>query len=96
MTALKWAVPINGQHVALPVAGHVVPIAESVHEHHTGPHALIWTVEPPLGQRPDAATGPFRTFKVFATGDEVPYGYIWRATAPRLGGMVWHVYEFTG
>lgn len=91
---LKWTVPINDRDCALPISGHVIPGAEFVHTN--GPEVFIWSVEPSpaeVAEMVGDTEPPTRVFRVYGTGDEVPEGYVWRATTPRLGGLVWHCFE---
>lgn len=84
---LKWGIPLNDAPAHVPFDGDVLPGAEAVHEHDLGAHVVIWTVEP--------GDGPARTrvLQVFGTGQHVPPGWVWRASTPRLGGLVWHCFE---
>jgi len=38
---------------------------------------------------------PKRLFQVFGTGHPLPSGARWTGTAPRVSGLVWHLYEVT-
>lgn len=83
---LKWGIPF-GPAAHVPFDGHILPGAEAEHDHPAGPHVMIWSIEPKDGP------GRTRVLQVFATGEYVPDGWVWRATTPRSGGMVWHVFE---
>jgi len=41
------------------------------------------------------ATATTRAFQVFGTGQPLPPGARWIGTCPRIGGLVWHLYEVT-
>lgn len=84
---LKWGIPINYVGAHVPFDGEILPVAEAVYESSGGQHVAIWTVEPQGGP------GRTRVLRVFATGAEVPDGWVWRATSTRKDDMVWHVFE---
>ena len=90
MRVLRWAVAIDDNTHELRFNGPVVPGAEACHD--GCPTVAFWSVEP--DSNPDARIT--RVMRVFGTGQPIPDGWVWRATTPRLGGLVWHVCEFVG
>jgi hypothetical protein len=65
------------------------PVAVAVAEH--GSHG--WAVEFWAEHADDP--GVTRAFRVFGTGHPLPDGARWVGTCPRIGGLVWHLYEVT-
>lgn len=99
---LRWEIPIDDQDHERGAAGPVVYVSG-----HRDFRARVefWTVDPsdeefwaaPIGTREHAPPpGGTRWFRVFGTGQPVPAGYVWRATAARTAdGLVWHLFERT-
>jgi hypothetical protein len=97
---LRWDIAIDDQDHDIDPSGPVLHVAG--HRHHPT-YVEVWTLDPsdeafwnaPIGTRLPAP-GPRRVFRVFGTGQAVPAGYVWRATAERTAdGLVWHLFERT-
>jgi hypothetical protein len=78
---LKYEIdPGNQLDITLPADAFVVLVAEQYGK------LTLWF--------DTAMEGKARTFEVFATGQEIPEGYIHRGSAVCAGGyLIWHVYE---
>lgn len=85
---LRWQVPIDDEDHEVVCDGPVLG-AEACHGlwSNLAKHWVsFWTCGSVDGQGP-------RVFRVFGMGQPVPDGYVWRATADRLDGLVWHLFE---
>jgi hypothetical protein len=76
---VELAVPIV---LPLPTLAEIIPIAEF-----TVGRLTFWTVCDPNAPHLE------RTFEIYGTGHPIPDGRVWRATAPRYGGLVFHLFE---
>lgn len=88
---LRWQVPINDRdHLFMALPGDLLGhIAASLGPPITGgDYVEFWTFA-----REAVFLTPERTFRVFGTGHLVPDGYEWRGTAPRVSGLVFHLFE---
>jgi tagatose-1,6-bisphosphate aldolase non-catalytic subunit AgaZ/GatZ len=86
----RYEVPLDDKahHIDLSRGVQIAPTAEvTVSEVDRTARLSFWAEHD--GDRAADA----RLFRVFGTGHQIPPGATWRATAPRIRGMVFHLYE---
>lgn len=81
----RYEVPVDGQPHEHLLASDPVAVAAPVLE----------CVEFWAEQDPEVVPAR-RVFQVFGTGHPLPDGARWVGTCPRIGGLVWHLYELRG
>lgn len=80
----RYTVPVDDEPHAFTLTGDPVAVA--------APHldaVEFWA------EHDDDAGAPSRAFQVFGTGHPLPAGARWVGTAPRISGLVWHLFEVT-
>ena len=86
---LRWEVPIDDQDHPTNAAG---PILRAAGHREFWSVVEFWSME----GDPDFQVAS-RVVRVFGTGQPIPDGYEWLATAERTAqGLVWHLFERTG
>lgn len=93
---MRWQVPVDDQDHGVPAHGPVVACGttEGLWRHGPTHWVEFWTVD--RAEHPATDPTEDRVFRVFGTGQPIPDGYVWRATADREDGLVWHLFERVG
>jgi hypothetical protein len=92
---LRWEIPIDDEDHPVTFAGNVSYVAITSLIPGIGTGKLeFWTFDD-TSYTNDPDVPRARLFRVFGTGQEVPKGYFLIGTAPRVSGLVFHLFEKT-
>jgi len=85
----RYEVPLDDCACQIDISrgAQIVPAAEIIGTGSEAVRLSFWA------EHDDARATDARLFQVFGTGHKIPPGAIWRATAPRVRGLVFHLYE---